>query len=79
MSLGENIFNLRKKQALIGIILREDNLSNTIMPFIDNVLRFGYDHMDTVEDIEKHNFDEFKDFINRLDFSNYSITKMIRE
>ena len=72
-------FNLRKKQALIGIILREDNLSNTIMPFIDNVLRFGYDHMDTVEDIEKHNFDEFKDFINRLDFSNYSITKMIRE
>ena len=72
-------FNLRKKQALIGIILREDNLSNTITPFIDNVLRFGYDFMDTVEDIENHNFEEYKDFINKIDFSNYSITKMIRE
>ena len=59
---------LRKKQALIGIILREDNLSNTIMPFIDNVLRFGYDHMDTVEDIEKHNPGMTKRIVNIIKY-----------
>ena len=29
-------FLLRKKQSIIDIILREDNLSDTIVPFIEN-------------------------------------------
>ena len=35
--------------------------------------------MDKIEDIENFTFDDYKNWIDFLDFNNYSITKMLRE
>lgn len=72
-------FLLRKKQSIIDIILREDNLSDTIIPFISNIIKFDYDYMDKISDVEEQSFEDFKNVIESLDFSNYVVTKMIRK
>lgn len=71
-------FEMKKKQMIINLILREDNLNSCIGPFIDNVMSFDYCYMDTIEDIEEQNFIDYQNIINCLDFSNYAITKMLK-
>ena len=71
-------FNMRKKESIIDIILREDNLFSMIKPFFDNILNYNYYELDTIEDIEKQNFEDYKNAIMNLDFSELCITKMIR-
>lgn len=77
--LNEENFELKKKKNIIDIILREDSLSSTIAPFIDNIMTYNYFDIDTIENIEKQNFEDYKKIINNLDFSNYCVTKMLRE
>lgn len=77
--LNKENFELKKKKTIIDIILREDSLSSTIGPFIDNIISYNYFNTDTIEDIEGQNFNDYQNIINSLDFSNYCITKMIRE
>ena len=72
-------FELRKRQTIIAIILREDSFSATITPFIQNIISYNYYDMDKIEDIENFTFDDYKNWIEFLDFNNYSITKMLRE
>lgn len=72
-------FLLRKKQSIIDIVLREDTLSDTIIPFISNIIKFDYDYMDKISDVEEQSFDDYKKVIESLDFSNYVVTKMIRK
>ena len=35
--------------------------------------------MDKIKDIEKQTYEEYKEIIDKLDFNNYSITKIIKE
>lgn len=77
--IDENDFNLRKKESIISLILREDSLNAKVSPFINNILTFNCDHMDSIEDIENITFDKYKETINNLDFSNYSIIKVEKE
>ena len=77
--LNEEKFELKKKKNIIDIILREDSLSSTIAPFIDNIMIYNYFDIDTIENIEEQNFEDYKKIINNLDFSNYCVTKMIRK
>lgn len=76
---NEKDFDLRKKDTLIKVMLREDNLFNLTGPMIDNVLTYDYYDFDTLEDINNQNFDDYKNMINSLDFTNYCITEMIKE
>lgn len=76
--IDENDFNIRKKESIIDIILREDSLFSIIKPFFDNILNYNYYELDKIEDIEKQNFEDYKKMINNLDFSEFCITKMIR-
>lgn len=71
-------FEIRKKESIIELILREDNLFNLIKPFFDNILNYNYYEFDKIEDIENQEFINYKKMINSLKFDNYSITKMIR-
>ena len=74
ITLDQELFELDKKNTLLDIILREENLSSVVAPLIGNIIDFNYPYPDTVEDIEKLNFKEFKEIISSLDFSNYTIT-----
>ena len=72
-------FELRKKDSIIRIILREDSMLNLLGPLLDNILTYDYYHFDTVEDIESFTFEDYINTINSLDYSNYCITEMIIE
>ncbi len=70
----EEKFELKKKNAITGLILRDENIFHMIFPFINNVIYFDYPYIDKVEDIEETNIKEFEESIRKLDFSNYIIT-----
>lgn len=72
--MDKEIFELDKKNTILDIILREENLSSVVGPLIGNIVNFNYPYPDTVEDIQKLNFEEYKNMIFSLDFSNYTIT-----
>ena len=71
-------FELRKKDSIVEIILREDTLGKTINPFVNNILVYNYDKMDTTEDIESLTFEKYKNVIEGLDFSHYAISMMLK-
>lgn len=78
-NINKEDFEIRKKRTLINLLLREDNFMSMINPFIDNILSFDYYENDTIEDIEKENYEEYSNMINLLDFSNYTIIKMLKK
>lgn len=70
----EETFELDKRVSLLRIILRSENLVDFLLPFVDNIVNYNYPFPDKKEDIEELNFDDFKEMIKSLDFSNYTIT-----
>lgn len=76
--VNEEDFELRKKDSIVEIILREDTLGKTINPFVNNILVYNYDKMDTTEDIESLTFAKYKNVIESLDFSYYAISMMLK-
>ncbi|MBQ3020619.1 MAG: insulinase family protein [Bacilli bacterium] len=70
----EELFNLYKKSFIINLILRDDNIYNVVDPFIENFINFNYEDLDKISDLENTSFNNFKKSIEKLDFSNYSIT-----
>ena len=76
-SFDEEKFELDKNNCIISMILRDENIFKTIIPFVNNIVDFNYPYVDTVEDIEAFNFEEFKDMIKELDFSHYAINTIM--
>lgn len=72
-NFNERYFELDRKSAIIRIILRDENIIKMIIPFVDNLINFNYPYLDQVEDLEKVTFKEFKEYILKLDFSNYTV------
>ena len=72
----EVYFNLCKRNYIIDLITRSDDIYRTIDPLIENIVSFKYDGLDTIKDIENILFDTYKDIILNLDFSNYSIAML---
>ena len=52
----EDFFNLCKRNYIIDLITRSDDLYRTIDPLIENIVTFNYEGIDTIYDIEKMNF-----------------------
>ena len=76
-SFDEEQFELDKKLAIMNIILRDENIFKMIMPFINNVEFFNYPYLDQVDDVKRLDCNEYKEIINNLDFSNYSVMTAI--
>lgn len=71
--LDQEKFELDKKNSMVQMILRDENIFSMIMPFINNVLYFQYPYLDTIEDVKRLNYKQYTKMIHDLDFSNYSI------
>lgn len=69
----EDYFNLCKRNYIIDLITRSDDIYRTIDPLIENIISFKYENVDTIGDIENISFKTYKDIIMNLDFTNYSI------
>ena len=59
--------------TILGIILRDENIGATVMPFVNNIIIYKCDYPDTVEQVMDCSFEEFVNTIKNLDFSNYSV------
>ncbi len=75
-TFDEELFNLFIRSCIINFISRKDNIYNTIDPYIDNIVKFNYELLDDIKDLESLNFKEYKSIIENIDFSNYTITKL---
>ena len=75
----ENLFLLYKKNTIIDYIIRKDNIYKMIDPLIENIISFNYEKLDSINDIEKLSFKEYKNTISNLDFSTYSISILKRK
>ncbi len=69
----KEIYELTKRGYIFNFITRKDSIYATIDPLIENITSFGYESVDKLEDIEKSSFNEFKKYINMLNFTNYNI------
>lgn len=72
----EDYFNLCKKNYIIDLITRSDDIYRTIDPLIENIVSFKYENIDTIDDIENILFDTYRDIIMNLDFGNYSVAML---
>ena len=77
--ISEEYFNLLKNDAIIKFLLREDGNTKVISAFVDNILSIGYEKPDTIEDIENLSYLECNEMLNKIDFSNKCITKIVKE
>ena len=73
-NFDEELFDIYKKDSILKMVLRSENLFDTIIPFVNNIVFFNYPYPDKVSDIEEFSFEDFKRMIKSLDFSNYTIT-----
>lgn len=68
----EEEFELCKKNSILHVSVRSDNISTYVMPTIDNYIEFDYKENDNIEFIESLNYKEYKETISKMDFSKYS-------
>lgn len=65
-------FELCKKNNILHVSVRSDNISTYVMPTIDNYIQFDYKDNDTIEFLETLNYKEYKETISKIDFTKYS-------
>ena len=70
----KELFEIYKKNIIINMIIRNDSIYDIVDPFIDNIVSFNYEGLDKISDLEDCSFNDFKEKITNLDFTNYSIT-----
>lgn len=75
-SFNEEVFELDKNSCTVRLILRDDSLMGTIMPFIENVVSIKYPYLDEVSDMDRLSYNDFIKVISEFDFSNYTITSI---
>lgn len=75
----EDFFNLCKRNYIIDLVVRSDDIYRTIDPLIENIVTYNYEGIDTIKDIEKIDFNKYKNMILNFDFSNYNISMLKRK
>lgn len=71
---NEEIFEIDKQNCILRLVLRNESLYDTIMPFVDNVVSFNYPYLDSISDIENLSFNDMVNTLKSIDFSNYTVT-----
>lgn len=70
----EEKFELDKKQTILDLILRDENIGSMVMPFVDNIVSYNYHHPDSKEQIDGYTYEDFVKTMKEIDFSNYTVT-----
>ena len=71
---NEEKFDLDKKQTILDLILRDENIGSMVMPFVNNIITFSCDYPDNKEQVESYTYDDFVKTMKDIDFSNYTVT-----
>ena len=66
-------FEINKKNTIVRLLLREENIFSMIFPLIDNIVYYNYPYLDKPEDVSKLNFEDYIKMIQSIDFSNYIV------
>ncbi len=77
--ISEEKFELWKKETMIDILLREEDPIKYLHPYADNILTFDYPYPDTLEDIESFTIEEYRQFLNRLDFGEHAVVARLEK
>lgn len=72
-------FELWKRETLIGVIKREKKHNKIRKSLMDNILNFDIYYNEGIEFIESMSFEEIKNLIERMDFSNYLYVKEFKD
>ena len=78
-SFDEEDFEIRRIKSIISLVLREESPYEMLSAFVDNIVTFGYDDIDKIEDIESYTYEDYVHMIEQLDFSNYCITHIVNK
>lgn len=68
----EEEYELNKKDSILHLSVRSDNISSCVIPTIDNYISFGYKENDDINFVKSLNYKEYKETISHIDFSKYS-------
>ena len=74
----EASFNMFHNRVLIKSINAFENINNYANSYVDSLRTCNYDEIDDIKTIKKFNYKEFKELIERLDYSNYCVIKRIK-
>lgn len=77
--VDKEMFELWKKETLINMIVRDGRVYSSGRAFLDNILTFNYLDVDKISDIEAFSLNDYKEFLNKLDFSNYTIVRQTKK
>lgn len=77
--MDEEFFELWKRERLIDMIKREKNHNSIRKSLVDNILNFNIYYNEGIEFIESMSFEEMKNLIERMDFSNYLYVKEFKD
>ena len=72
LSDSEEEFGLCKKNSILHISVRSDNINTSVIPVAVNYLDFDYKEIDNIEFVETLNYKEYKETISNIGFSKYS-------
>ena len=71
---NEEKFELDKKQTILDLILRDENIGNMVMPFVNNIITYNCDYPDSKEQVDGYTYEDFVKTMKEIDFSNYTVT-----
>ena len=77
--MDKEYFELWKRESLIDIIKREKNHNLIRKSLINNILDFDIYYNEGIDFIESMSFEEMKNLIERMDFSNYLFAKEFKD
>ena len=72
-SIEEEKFTLMKKREIVSQILKEENCNAIMRSIVDNIRDHSYYDQDKLEDVEALSIDNYVEFINKFDFSDYFV------
>lgn len=77
--VDEEMFDLWKQENIINMIIRDGRVYTSGRAFLDNILTFDYLDIDKISDLEDFNLNDYKEFLNKLDFSNFTIVRQTKK
>ena len=72
-------FELEKRIILINQIKNSNNVNYIFDQYLTNYLSFNYAKVESIKFINDLNYNECIELLKRLDFSNYTIVKEVKE
>ena len=79
LEFDKDKFILWKNKEIIGKINMLENHNNIVSDYLDNVELYDYYNYDDIDFVKELNLDECKEFFNKLDLSNYVISRIKRD